>query len=77
AHSPLPDPRRRRRDPQRLVVTGVRPGAAQGTDRHPDRRARSVAGRGRRARALHPAEVRRGTRRFGPGRGADHPVRGL
>src|SRR4051794_5922929 len=58
AHAALPDPRRRRRDPQRVVVPGVRARPPQGTDRHPDRWPRPVAGGGGRAGGAY-ALVRR------------------
>src|SRR4051794_41899983 len=46
AHTPLPDPRRRRGDPQRVLVAGLRAGPPQGADRHSDRRSRPVGGGG-------------------------------
>ena len=54
----LPHADRRGRGAQHLERAGLRAGPPQGAQGHQDRRPRPVAGRGERARGLHPADVR-------------------
>ena len=55
----VPPAGRRRRDPEHLRRPGLRAGAPPRAQGDQDRRSRSVARRGQRARGLHPAGLRR------------------